>query len=104
MGNQDDKALKNDKSTKVNCAIPISLVIVVVLVILACLISIMSYAWAKYGSKQSGGASANVAKWYFNVIGNGEQSADNINFAITRTDNNRFSLPWYYRTRNIWEN
>ncbi len=64
--------------------------IVVLLIIIVSAVSLTIFAWAKYNSRNNGQATAEIAKWYFKVIGNGEQSVDNINFSITRTDSNRF--------------
>ncbi len=76
------------KKTKINKTVLCNSVIVLLL-ILTIILSIGLYAWAKYRSEKNEGASADVAKWYFRVIGDSEQSVDNIDFSITRTDTNR---------------
>lgn len=67
------------------------LIVILLLVIVAILISSAMYAWAKYRSNQGNNASADIAKWYFKVIGNSEQDLNNINFSMTRIDENRYS-------------
>ena len=78
------------EKTKRKKVFVISFIVILISIVIVSA-SFIAYAWAKYSSGQSGEASADVAKWYFIVTGGSEQSADNINFALTRTDSNRCS-------------
>ena len=66
-------------------------IIILLLVIIAILISSAFYAWARCSSSQNQSATADIAKWYFKVIGNSNQDVNNINFSMTRIDENRIS-------------
>ena len=68
----------------------INYIIFVLFLLIIVLVLISIYALAKYSSSKNQNASADIARWSFKVNGNGTQSANNINFSITRTDNNRF--------------
>lgn len=81
----------NDKKFKIDMNKRLSYLILVLFLIITIALGFTIFAWAKYNSLNKGQALADVAKWYFKVTGNSEQSADNISFAITRTDNNRYS-------------
>ena len=61
------------------------LVVLLILIILASLGAGL-YAWAKYQTSIEGTATGETAKWSFKVDGN--TTTEEIDFAITRTDNN----------------
>ena len=101
---QETKMKNKDKSkekTKVKSN-SINFLIAFLIIIILILASISVAAWARYNSRIQQNATAEVAKWSFKVTGNGEQSVDNINFAITRTDTNRNSRNRNYCTWNLW--
>ncbi len=64
------------------------LLIVICLIITIIASSIGLYAWAKYTSSKAGEATAQVAKWHFELKDGDEESTDEIKFPITRTDGN----------------
>ena len=88
MKEQNDIELENTKN-KLNKKSVKHFIIIVLYIIIVAIVLTMARAWAKYRTSKVNDASAEVAKWYFKVIGNGEQSADNIEFSLTRTDTNR---------------
>ena len=61
------------------------LVVLLILIILASLGAGL-YAWARYQTSIEGSATGEVAKWSFKADGN--TTTEEIDFAITRTDNN----------------
>lgn len=87
MKKTSDNEFERIKSKKVNF---ISILCIALFIIILAAVSLTIFAWAKYNSKNNGQASAQVARWYFKVTGDGEQSANDIDFTITRTDSNRF--------------
>ncbi|MBR1654098.1 MAG: hypothetical protein IJ690_04015 [Clostridia bacterium] len=84
--------VKNDKKNELNSAnkhVNSSAIVILLLIIILISTGIAAYAWAKYSTKQNGSATADIARWSFKVNSNSEQSLDNIDFSITRTDSNR---------------
>ena len=60
-------------------------IVTIILIILAFSISGL-YGWSRYVSSQDGKASAQIAKWYFEVNGSGKTESGDVVFALTRTD------------------
>ena len=101
MKNKDKSKEKTKTKAKSNS---INFLIAFLIIIILILASISVVAWARYNSRIQQNETVEVAKWSFQVTGNGEQSVDNINFAITRTDTNRNSRNRNYCTWNLWQN
>ncbi len=79
--------MKKTQEKKKNKGLNILIVLLLTITIVAS--SIGLYAWAKYTSSESGEATAQVAKWHFELKGNGtEETEQGIKFPITRTDKN----------------
>ena len=79
--------MKETQEKKKNKGLNILIVLLLTITIVAS--SIGLYAWAKYTSSESGEATAQVAKWHFELKGNGtEETEQGIKFPITRTDKN----------------
>ena len=79
--NQDKIAKKKNKST-------IVLTTLLIIIILASS-GIGLYAWAKYITSKNGSAQAPMAKWRFELKDGITQTANQIDFPLTRTDNNQ---------------
>ncbi len=76
--------MKETQEKKKNKGLNILIVLLLTITIVAS--SIGLYAWAKYTSSESGEATAQVAKWYFDLKGNGTDETDTIDFGATKYD------------------
>lgn len=63
------------------------LILILIIDAVAVLASIGIFAWARYITTEQGTASAQVAKWSFTVTGSGTTQSGDVEFALTRTDN-----------------
>lgn len=83
----------------------LNLVVITLIAIIIVSSAIGLYAWAKYTNTFKGEATAQVAKWHFDVKNaNGESvSTGDINFPITRTDNNTTVAEGNLAPRNLWK-
>ena len=73
--------MKETQEKKKNKGLNILIVLLLIITMVAS--SIGLYAWSKYTSSESGEATAQVAKWHFELKGNSRQETDEIDFAIT---------------------
>lgn len=76
--------MENNKKRRTGTSIILILLIILTLVSTG----IGLYAWAKYKTTIGGTASEEVAKWSFKVVDGNTETADILDFPITRTDNN----------------
>ena len=91
----------SENNVKKKKIIKFYLIIIMALVVLS---SIIVLAWARFSTTKMGDSSADVARWFFKVNGSSSQTTDNIIFAITRTDSNRFGRFKNDCTRNFRRN
>lgn len=86
----EDSSQIKDKNisikSKKQATIALIVMFLLFLIIMASAYSL--YAWAKYASGNQGNATANVAKWHFELRDGVARTTDIIDFPVTRTDTN----------------
>ncbi len=83
-----EKKIMKETQEKKNKNI-LNILIVLLLITTIVVSSIGLYAWSRYTSLDAGEATAQVAKWHFELTDGEKETSGVIDFPITRTDNNK---------------
>lgn len=86
---EDSSQIKDkDISLKSKKQATIALIVMFLLFLIIVASAYYLYAWAKYASGNQGNATADVAKWHFELRDGVARTTDIIDFPVTRTDTN----------------